>query len=164
MNIKIKGKHFDKDDKLHFMNLAEWCSIKLIGTDLSKDINLKINLVGLEMYKSDAFLATTELDGKNTSFPPKKFIITITNKFKILRSLMLLAHEMVHLKQHAIGELKWDLKNNTSIWMDKTYKDDDIDYWDMPWEIEAHGREKGLVHQWALETGRSNSKWYVEIF
>jgi hypothetical protein len=26
-----------------------------------------------------------------------------------------------------------------------------VDYWDHPWEIEAHGRAIGLVNQWARD-------------
>ena len=33
------------------------------------------------------------------------------------------------------------------------------DYWDQPWEIEAHGREIGLFIRWAEKEGYSKRKW-----
>lgn len=63
-----------------------------------------------------------------------------------------LAHEMVHLKQFALGELrmmsrcnKWKGKK----WVEKSNELDD--YYDTPWEIEAFGREEGLFLRFALE-------------
>ena len=55
------------------------------------------------------------------------------------------AHEMVHVKQFAKSELK-DLSKQQSLckFYGKLYNTDDVNYWDYPWEIEAHGREEGL--------------------
>lgn len=58
--------------------------------------------------------------------------------------LLNLAHEMVHVKQFSLGELKDGSRPATTVWQGKTVDDDKVDYWDCPWEIEAHGREKGL--------------------
>jgi len=58
--------------------------------------------------------------------------------------LLNLAHEMVHVKQFALGELKDGIKPATTVWQGITVDDEQVDYWDAPWEIEAHGREKGL--------------------
>jgi hypothetical protein len=51
---------------------------------------------------------------------------------------------MVHVKQYAKGELKDYLRVNKCKWKGKIIDSDAVDYWDHPWEIEAHGREKGL--------------------
>jgi hypothetical protein len=163
MKIKIKGKYFNKHDRELLTEFADWTCIKLLGKEISNEIELTLHLVGLTMYKEDAFLATTEIDPKDKLSTPRHFIITITNKFKILRTLMLLAHEMVHLKQHAINELKYG-SDNTTIWLDKIIDEKEVNYWDLPWEIEAHGREKGLVHQWVLDKKISQCTWYKEIF
>jgi len=31
--------------------------------------------------------------------------------------------------------------------MGKIYDESKLDYWEQPWEIEAHGREKGLYYK-----------------
>jgi len=43
-------------------------------------------------------------------------------------------------------------------WLGKRFTHDNTDYWDRPWEIEAHGRETGLFVRWA-ETNGINKKW-----
>ena len=59
----------------------------------------------------------------------------------ILRTL---AHELVHVKQYITGELSW--RDNGLLWKGELY---DVDYLteqlETPYEIEAYGREKGLL-------------------
>lgn len=71
---------------------------------------------------------------------------------------MTLAHEMVHIKQFATGELTLDFITENiqrlnlnklkvkPMWMGKyvTFRDCESDYWDSPWEIEAYGRQESL--------------------
>ncbi len=54
------------------------------------------------------------------------------------------SHELVHIKQYVMGELT---PSNTGFVYNKTvYSPDTLDeYFDQPFEIEAYGREKGLV-------------------
>lgn len=64
-----------------------------------------------------------------------------------LRTLLTtVAHEMVHVKQYELGQLTQTNEQN-------------IDYWDKPSEIEAHGRETGLFIRWAETVGLANRKW-----
>ena len=80
---------------------------------------------------------------------PKNFVIEL-NPEDDLSILQTLAHEMVHLKQFATGELR--LLERCAKWKDSTWtqKEDEIDnYYDSPWEIEAFGREEGLFLRFA---------------
>ena len=66
--------------------------------------------------------------------------------------VQILAHEMVHLKQFALGELR--MMSRCNKWKGKKWesKSDELDnYYDSPWEIEAFGREEGLFVRFALE-------------
>lgn len=64
-----------------------------------------------------------------------------------LRTLLTtVAHEMVHVKQYKTGQLTQTNEIN-------------IDYWDRPSEIEAHGRETGLFIRWAEDSGLAHRKW-----
>jgi len=74
----------------------------------------------------------------------KEFTITVDPALGKRNMLLALAHEMVHVKQYAKGELKDYVKSNKSKWKTEIIDPDKVDYWDFPWEIEAHGREKGL--------------------
>lgn len=59
-----------------------------------------------------------------------------------------LAHEMVHVKQIAKGQMKF-LPNEARIWKGKRYSKK-TKYLDMPWEIDAFSRQELLLRR-ALE-------------
>ena len=63
--------------------------------------------------------------------------------------LRLLAHELVHVKQYVMGELK--LANNGFVYKKTMYSPENLDeYFDQPFEIEAHGRERGLMNAFMM--------------
>jgi len=82
----------------------------------------------------------SEVDHKN----PRYFTIRL-RKQKLDSMIKTLAHEMVHVKQYATGELR-DYVRSTSLnrWRGEMIDDEKINYWDRPWEVEAFGREFGL--------------------
>jgi len=78
----------------------------------------------------------------------KKFYIELLKGYPIDDLLLNLAHEVVHLKQFTIGELNRTVHlSNTYKWQGKYYNEDKINYYDLPWEIEANGRERGLYYR-----------------
>jgi hypothetical protein len=85
----------------------------------------------------------------------RDFIITINKNLNKKQTLLVLAHEMVHVKQYAKGELKDYIKVNKSKWKNEIHDLDETDYWFQPWEIEAHGMEKGLYVRYMEYTKRS---------
>jgi len=60
----------------------------------------------------------------------------------------------VHVKQIARTELV-ELIRTPYFRFHKGYYHKNTDYFDKPWEIEAHGREEGLVIRW-LEKMKNN--------
>lgn len=90
-----------------------------------------------------------ELDSK------REFEIEVDRTLRLRKLLETVAHEMVHVKQYARRELH--PSNNT--WMGKTYNPAKTSYWDLPWEIEAHGREVGLFVRWAEQEKLGHKKW-----
>ena len=86
----------------------------------------------------------------------KSFIIEVDSSLRENRTLMVLAHECVHLKQWHKEELrdssyppkytdsyvKW--RGKRARWRD--HADNEDQYFDQPWEIEAYGRQIGLYH------------------
>jgi hypothetical protein len=77
---------------------------------------------------------------------------------KLRRTLEVLAHEMVHVKQYARGELYVGAYSGKHRWQGK-WVSDNINYWDAPWEIEAHGRESGLFIQYADKNELGKFNW-----
>jgi hypothetical protein len=82
----------------------------------------------------------------------REFELEIDRKLPLRKLLETVAHEMVHVKQYARRELGPGPR-----WCGKTYSPEKVSYWDLPWEIEAHGRELGLFVRWCeLHTHRAD--------
>lgn len=83
---------------------------------------------------------------------PKEFTINFEPKQKLSVFLNTFAHEMVHVKQWAKGEMYVHQRDISITSFNKKLIDTNkVNYWDQPWEIEAYGRSIGLVVQWAQE-------------
>jgi len=91
---------------------------------------------------------------------PREFTIRLDSHGCLTKLLETLAHEMVHVKQFALGEMR-DSKDNFDIvtWFGEEIDSGKSDYYDHPWEIEAYGREKGLFVRYVKEYGYSEEKW-----
>lgn len=137
--IKTKGRPSKINMKL-CKNACRFYANKLLGDYLSSKINLTLEFE--KFSPNDKYIAfcTWEFDNHYS----RDFIISVNQDLNKRSMLMALAHEMVHLKQYAKGELKDYVKANKCKWMGEQYNSDELDYWDHPWEIEAYGRERGL--------------------
>ena len=96
-------------------------------------------------------------------YRPFDFTIQIDPDQKIQLLLNSLAHELVHVKQWAKGEF-YQLQRETNVYKfnGQRWDTDKVDYWDTPWEIEAHGRAIGLVVQWARMNKLTHKQLVVE--
>ena len=98
-----------------------------------------INFLAKNKILGEAFPKDDELGNK------KQFVINLEWNKLGKRVLQCLAHEMVHVKQYAKGELKFHERRNLVTFQREQYQDDD--YWESLWEIEAYGREVGLYQK-----------------
>ena len=78
---------------------------------------------------------------------PREFEVILNSSIGKRAQLITLAHEIVHVKQHAKGELKSLLRERTERWKG-TYIKEDVSYFEKPWEIEAYGRELGMYQMY----------------
>ena len=89
-------------------------------------------------------------DDKNRNC--RKFHIEINPKMGKRNMLLAIAHEMVHVKQYAKGEMIDFINTNNAVklrWQGEIFDlKKNPDYWEHPWEIEAFGREKGLYYKY----------------
>ena len=94
---------------------------------------------------------------QDTHIRPKEFQIQVDINQKIGLILNSIAHEMTHVKQWTKGEFYQQMRR-PEIYMFKKSRIDTskTDYWDYPWEIEAHGRGIGLVCQWYAARDHDN--------
>jgi hypothetical protein len=113
-------------------------------------------LLGNKLYKNISLIIKFEKFGKDNcdyaycdwtddNHQSREFRITIDSRLNKKEMLLALAHEMVHVKQYAKGEMK-DIFRPTRMvkWQGEKYLHEEMDYWEQPWEIEAYGRERGL--------------------
>jgi hypothetical protein len=136
LNLKGKSKFLSKAEIKFALG---YFAHKLMGARLPK--SLEIDLVFEDMTGvADGYCHPFEA-GRN----PRSFEISINSKLPRHMELLILAHEMVHVKQYARNELKSDNPESASF-AGKVYSITSSleDYLDYPWEIEAFGREKGL--------------------
>ena len=124
-------------------SMVEFCIQKLMPRMETLDITVKLKTPDAAMGYC------LETDNKRT------FEIEIDRNQKLRPLLETVAHEMVHVKQFARRELHPSMDT----WYGKTYNPKKVSYWDLPWEIEAHGREVGLFVRWCEENDLGKYKW-----
>jgi hypothetical protein len=153
MTVEINIKGGTKTQKKHTKSMVEFCIKMLMPRMKSLEINVHIK----EFEKDDAYgyaLATDSADEQR----PREFDIDINKDTRLRRLLETVAHEMVHVKQFARGELYQSSITAKHRWQGEWQKGQ-AEYWDLPWEIEAHGRECGLFVRWAQANGLGNRAW-----
>ena len=112
---------------------------KMLLGNLYNKIELTIRFDNLKKQGAQGFCIW-----EDTNRYSREFTIEIDRALDKKPILLALAHEMVHVKQFAKGEMIDYLKSNKTRWKGKIIEIDKIHYWDQEWEIEAHGREMGL--------------------
>lgn len=93
----------------------------------------------------------------------RKFSIEIDSTFSFVGILSTAAHEMVHVKQWATGEY-YALLNRPEhyVFHKETVDANSVDYWELPWEIEAYGRSVGLLVMWMKAKDLTKEDWAKE--
>ena len=133
MNIHVKGG--SKSQKKHIRSMVEFC----VGKMMPRMGNLEFNIHIKNFGKDDSWGYCIPADYADPH-RPREFDIDINKQAKLRRMLETLAHEMVHAKQFARGELYESSRTNKHRWQGR-WLSKEPGYWDQPWEIEAHGRE-----------------------
>jgi len=100
----------------------------------------------------DAF-GYTSVEKRNTKGAAREFLIELHPYISGKEILKTLAHEFVHVKQYVYGELN----EEQTQWQGQSFDSDAVDYYELPWEIEAYGREAGLWNNFA----KKESLWNV---
>jgi hypothetical protein len=124
---------------------------------VSQSIIVTVKLVEklFEKYATKAIIELIETDDDTWEFE-----IKVDSSMKDYPLLVSLAHECVHLAQYYSGDLE-ELNQGTTRWMNEWYSLSKTKYWDRPWEIEAYGREMGLVEKFVTKFKQQNARWYL---
>ena len=143
--------------KLYAESIARFVADKLmprLAPKLRVNISIVKNLAKNQNVYGDCIWEDDE-------YRPKEFCIRVDGGLRLRSFIQTIAHEMVHVKQYARGELYQGSRIAKHRWQGK-WLDKNPDYWDQPWEIEAHGRECGLFIRWAEQEGHANKAWAID--
>ena len=153
MLLHIKGSN--KKVRKAVEHAAWYYAEKLMGKRLLGSLEITINLKkDLLIKEGNEGTAIWEDD----NIRPKEFTISLDSNCAIRNILITLAHEMVHVKQWAKGEM-YEYAERDMVRFNKTkFNMSNIDYWDYPWEIEAFGRQLGLFVRFCEDQGIANRK------
>jgi hypothetical protein len=157
-NLIVRGGSVTQ--KKHASSIASFALTKLMTNRLSNSLSIKIHIAKGLHQKGEVLGDAIWMDDE-PSRRPKEFVVRVDAEIGLRNLCMTIAHEMVHVKQWASGEM-YEYNNHlfeTSRFNGKQVNRNKIDYWDLPWEIEAHGRELGIFIRWAEECGHSAKKW-----
>jgi len=132
-----------KSQKKHTQGMVEFCANKLMPRLYNLDITVRL------CKPKGALGYCLELEDKRT------FELEIDRTQPLRQLLETVAHEMVHVKQYARRELH----PSKEAWLGKTVNPKKVSYWDLPWEIEAHGREVGLFVRWCEKHDYGSRAW-----
>jgi len=92
---------------------------------------------------------------------PREFEIRLDSAMHPQALLRALAHEMVHVKQYATRHLVDSTnRHGVVLWKGKIHEYTGKNYWDQPWEIEAYGREIGLLEHFVKVRRYAKKRWY----
>jgi len=139
-------------DKRRFIEeLIDFCADKLMKRHQNVTVTVQL-IKGFE--KNTGQQGATTVEGDAVRGKCADFLIELDTALPMSKILRLVAHEMVHVKQFATGELQ-DSKRGVRFhkWLGREIDIEKTNYWDYPWEIEAYGREAGLFVRWTEDTG-----------
>ena len=144
MKIEVTG--FLENDRNQIANLVEYCANTLIP-EIADGL-----VISVRATRNDDYEAVVEVDELDQGLKdPRLFNISIDSKSILDENEMLtsIAHEMVHVKQYALNELRQ--RNGYMSYKRKRFYYDTAtlaEYYNFPWEIEAYGLEKALYYGW----------------
>ncbi len=118
----------------------------------SRKVHNKLNIwvESKDIRHKEKMDGTAGVRGDHTK-SPRNFNVVLNSLCSRNRQLLTLAHELVHVKQFAINQLglSWTSDGvNFTRWKRRDVNTDKVHYWDLPWEVEALGRQEGLLHRY----------------
>jgi hypothetical protein len=121
---------------------------------LPKKKNLKISLLlKKSLLKTKGELGSCYAVDNPVNRRYSEFAVRVDNTVSFYEQIHTLAHEFAHVKQYATGQLSYNSRfPEMTVWENKHYEEETIDYDDHPWEQEAAQIEDMLMER-LKETG-----------
>jgi hypothetical protein len=165
MKVKIHAKNFDKK-----MSVALHTLVEFVMSDLLSDRKGLLKNLEIDVHmKHHSHEGEAEIHEKANKYAPRKFRVYVDHHrlekddygrvkgetewaHDVFRTL---CHELVHVRDYVLGRLtfrRWSWRDTVSFednglfWDGVHYDVNNLkEYFELPYEIEAYGREKGLL-------------------
>lgn len=121
----------------------EYMTDLLMIEDIDRKQTIEVEIHLVQNFK-DQYDQIAECNWLDDRLRPNKFYIDLDADLSHKSILITLGHELTHIKQMAFCQRQESLTGNGMRWLGSLYYPDQMHYYDLPWEIEAHGREFGL--------------------
>lgn len=137
-NVSVMGK-YDRLTKQETRRLCGLLGQSFLGDRIWKNTHIDIQYMDLKEY---GLCSPTDFDSRYY----RDFEILLNRKSSRKNQIATIIHEMVHVKQFALGELKQYARGGYR-WLGKSisYENEKEAYETIPWEIEASQFEKFLL-------------------
>ena len=153
MKVKIHCKKFDTEFKMGLYAMVEFAMARLVESKrLRNNISIDVH------FRHHSAEGEAMIDSHANTYRPREFRVIIDHhrlekdNYGRVRDttewahevLKTLAHELVHVKQYVMGELS--MRKEGLCYRGVHHNVDTLtEYFELPYEIEAYGREKGLL-------------------
>jgi hypothetical protein len=145
MKLSIEGRPFGAGvNQLRVRNAAKYMLGSLLMTeDPSRYMSISVQIRFIPNFQHD-YGIIAQCNWTDDRLCPSAFYIDFDDSLSEKPNLITLGHELTHIKQMAFGHRQESLDGSGMRWMGMLIRPEDLHYYDLPWEIEAHGREYGL--------------------
>lgn len=133
MNVEIIGR------KSSVKSAIKHCILFFI-----KELKLEKSCFNLMVFTDRGMAKREGNRGAVFKLESKTIGMVIDTALDVERLITTLAHEMVHVKQYAKGQITHGKNPKSKYWMGRPVK---ADYFNTPWEIEAYSKERILANK-----------------
>lgn len=152
-SAKIKVVGGNRKKRKLIKNAARWMLGYTLGNRLASNITLKINVT--DQMKDTLFYGSVIWEDDNHR--PRKYDMELCNYLKDSMLYKVLAHEIVHIRQYATGDLK-DLATHADYckWKNTLVQSEGRgsgSYFNLPWEVEARREQSVILGEWKRAYG-----------
>lgn len=146
MEIIFSDKNFLKETEKDIISTFTYeCLVYLkLSKKIIKNLSIEYEINFFDEKVFDGLLATVDCDDdqRYPKFFTIEFLVDKENPEFLKDALFTIAHELIHVKQFAINRLKYGQTANKMIFEKTEFDRNEIDYHDLPWEVEAFSKEK----------------------
>lgn len=141
MQIRISGTTSD-ELRAKIRESVQFGAEYFFDKRVLRNLAVYVNFENLTKHGSVAEMEVLD----HETYYPREFQITLNKRQSHFVHILCVLHEMVHIKQYARAELIQSARNyRLHKFRGDWVNTEKVNYWDCPWEIEAHGREKGMM-------------------